>query len=68
VERTAVTRSLQTALLALPAPQRSAVMLHHLDGQSYAQIAHGGHTTVPAVRSHLFRGRRALAAAISSWR
>jgi RNA polymerase sigma-70 factor (ECF subfamily) len=68
VERAAMTLSLHTALLALPDPQRSAVMLHHLDGQSYAQIARGGRTTVPAVRSHLFRGRRALAAAIDSWR
>jgi RNA polymerase sigma-70 factor, ECF subfamily len=68
VERAAVSRSLHTALLGLPAPQRSAVVLHHLDGQSYTQIARVGHTTVPAVRSHLFRGRRALAAAISSWR
>jgi RNA polymerase sigma-70 factor, ECF subfamily len=68
VERAAVTQSLHTALQALPAPQRSAVMLHHLDGQSYAQIARAGRTSVPAVRSHLFRGRRALAVAISSWR
>ena len=66
-ERAATARSLHTALRTLPAPQRSAITLHHLHGQSCAQIAALRNTTVPAVRSHLFRGRQALAAAVSSW-
>lgn len=67
-ERTAATRSLDAALRTLPAAQRSAVILHHLDGLSCARIAVLTRATVPAVRSHLFRGRRALAAALSTWR
>lgn len=67
-ERAAAARSVHAALRTLPAPQRSAITLHHLDGQSYAQIAVMCRTTVPAVRSHLFRGRQALAAAVSNWR
>lgn len=67
-ERAAAARSLGDAVRALPAAQRSAVTLYHLDGLSYARIAALTCTTVPAVRSHLFRGRRALAATLSSWR
>ena len=67
-EQAAAAGSLGAAVRALPVAQRSAITLYHLDGLSYARIAALTLTTVPAVRSHLFRGRRALAAALSSWR
>jgi RNA polymerase sigma-70 factor, ECF subfamily len=67
-ELAAAVEALGAAMRALPAAQRSAVALHHLDGLSCARIAARTRTTVPAVRSNLFRGRRALAATLSSWR
>jgi RNA polymerase sigma-70 factor (ECF subfamily) len=67
-ERAAAARSLRAAVRTLPAAQRSAITLHHLDGLSCARIAALTFTTIPAVRSHLFRGRRALAATLSNWR
>ena len=66
-EQAAATRSLRAAVRTLPAAQRSAITLHYLDGLSCARIAALTRTTVPAVRSHLFRGRRALAATLISW-
>lgn len=66
-EQAAAERFLDAAMRELPAAQRSAITLHHLDGLSCAQIATLTSTTVPAVRSHMFRGRRALAAAASNW-
>ena len=56
------------AVRTLPAAQRAAITLHYVDGLSYARIAALTRTTIPAVRSNLFRGRRALAATLSSWR
>jgi RNA polymerase sigma-70 factor (ECF subfamily) len=67
-ERAAAAGSVTAAVRALPAAQRSTITLHDLDGLSYAQIAALTHTTLPAVRSHIFRGRRALAAAVTDWR
>lgn len=67
-ERAAAAASVRAAVRTLPAAQRSAITLHYLDGLSYARIAALTLTTVPAVRSHLFRGRRALAATLSNWR
>lgn len=67
-ERAAAARSLHAAVRTLPAAQRSAITLHYLDGLSCDRIAALTFTTVPAVRSHLFRGRRTLAATLSNWR
>jgi RNA polymerase sigma-70 factor, ECF subfamily len=61
VEQAAAMRSLADAVRELPAAQRSAIILR-LDGPSYAQIADLSSTTIPAIRSHMFRARRALAA------
>ncbi|MGI9009424.1 MAG: RNA polymerase sigma factor [Streptosporangiaceae bacterium] len=60
----AVTR----ALAALPLPQRTVVVLHHLEGLSYAEVASVTRSTIPAVRSHLFRARRALGTELAEWR
>jgi RNA polymerase sigma-70 factor, ECF subfamily len=67
-ERAAASRSLRAAVRTLPAAQRSAITLHYLDGLSCARIAALTRTTIPAVRSHLFRGRRTLAATLGNWR
>jgi RNA polymerase sigma-70 factor (ECF subfamily) len=67
-ERADAARSLHAEVRTLPAAQRSAITLHYLDGLSCARIATLASTTVPAVRGHLFRGRRALATTLSSWR
>jgi RNA polymerase sigma-70 factor, ECF subfamily len=57
-------RALRTAIGALPTPQRTVLLLHaeHL---RYANIAAATHSTVPAVRSHLHRGRRSLRASLA---
>ena len=57
-----------TAVSLLPTPQRIAIVLHHFEGLSYAEIASITATSVPAVRSHLFRARRTLAATLGQWR
>jgi RNA polymerase sigma-70 factor, ECF subfamily len=56
------------ALLALPFPQRAVIVLHHFEGLSYAEIASVTGSTEPAVRSHLFRARRALGKKLEEWR
>ncbi len=67
-ERAAAAASVHAAVRTLPPAQRSAITLHYLDGLSCTRIAALTLTTVPAVRSHLFRGRRALAATLDGWR
>jgi RNA polymerase sigma-70 factor, ECF subfamily len=56
------------ALATLPFPQRTVVVLHHFEGLSYAEVADVTGSTVPAVRSHLFRARRTLGKRLQEWR
>ncbi|MGI8760206.1 MAG: RNA polymerase sigma factor [Jatrophihabitantaceae bacterium] len=56
------------AVATLPPAQRVAVVLHHFEGLPYAQVAAITGATIPAVRSHLFRARRTLAATLEPWR
>jgi RNA polymerase sigma-70 factor, ECF subfamily len=56
------------ALLALPFPQRVVIVLHHFEGLTYAEVAAVTGSTEPAVRSHLFRARRALGKTLEEWR
>ena len=56
------------ALLALPFAQRTVIVLHHFEGLSYAEVASVTGATEPAVRSHLFRARRALAKTLEEWK
>ncbi len=58
-------RELHAAITALPAPQRTALLLH-AEHRSYAHIATTTHSTVPAVRSHLHRARKSLRATLST--
>lgn len=48
------------AVEALPESQRAAVILRHIEGMSYAEIAESMETSVPAVESLLVRARRTL--------
>jgi RNA polymerase sigma-70 factor, ECF subfamily len=56
------------ALLELPFAQRVVIVLHHFEGLSYAEVAAVTGSTEPAVRSHLFRARRALGDMLEEWR
>jgi RNA polymerase sigma-70 factor (ECF subfamily) len=67
-ERNLAVDAVTDALAALPLPQRTVVVLHHFEGLSYAQVAEVTHSTVPAVRSHLFRARRTLGKRLEEWR
>lgn len=67
-ERNLAVDAVTDALLALPFPQRTVIVLHHFERLSYAEIASVTGATEPAVRSHLFRARRALAKTLEEWR
>jgi RNA polymerase sigma-70 factor (ECF subfamily) len=56
------------AVAALPLPQRVAVVLHHFEGLSNAEVAAITHTSEAAVRSHLYRARRTLGKSLAEWR
>ncbi len=56
------------AITALPPPQRVAIVLHHLEGLPNEEVARITGSTVAAVRSHLFRGRRTLGKVLQEWR
>jgi RNA polymerase sigma-70 factor, ECF subfamily len=67
-ERNLAVDAVTDALLALPFPQRTVIVLHHFERLSYADIAKVTGATEPAVRSHLFRARRALAKTLEEWK
>ena len=67
-ERNLAIDAVTGALLALPFPQRVVIVLHHFEGLSYAEVAAVTGSTEPAVRSHLFRARRALGKTLEEWR
>jgi RNA polymerase sigma-70 factor, ECF subfamily len=67
-ERNMTADAVTGALAVLSPPQRVVVVLHHFEGLSYAEVASVTGSTVPAVRSHLFRARRILAATLAAWR
>jgi RNA polymerase sigma-70 factor, ECF subfamily len=53
--------SLVSALQEIPAPQRRALVLHHMAGFSVAAVAEIERTAVGTVKTRLFHGRAALA-------
>lgn len=67
-ERNLAADAVTAALAALPFAQRTVVVLHHFEGLSYAEAAEVTHSSVPAVRSHLFRARRTLGKKLGEWR
>lgn len=68
LERDLMTDAVTDAIQALPPAQRITVVLHHLEGLSYAEVAAVTDSSVGAVRSHLFRARRTLGVALQQWR
>ena len=68
VERDLTVDAVTAAVADLPPPQRVAIVLHHFEGMANQEIAHITGSTVPAVRSHLFRGRRTLTRTLEEWR
>lgn len=68
VERSLEGDAVSAAIAWLPVPQRIVIVLHHFEDLSYAEIATITKSTVPAVRSHLFRARRTLALTLDGWR
>jgi RNA polymerase sigma-70 factor, ECF subfamily len=67
-ERDLTAAAVAAAVAALPPPQRIAIVLRHFEGLSNAEIARITESTIPAVRSHLFRGRRTLSRTLGQWR
>ncbi len=67
-ERDLTVDAVTDAVTALPPPQRVAIVLHHFEGLPLAEIARITGSSIPAVRSHLFRGRRTLTKTLAEWR
>jgi RNA polymerase sigma-70 factor, ECF subfamily len=67
-ERNFAVDAVTDALAALPFAQRAVVVLHHFEGLSYADVAAVTGSTIPAVRSQLFRARRTLGTKLEEWR
>jgi RNA polymerase sigma factor (sigma-70 family) len=59
--RSGIDDRVAAAVAGLPPPLRVAIVLHHFEGFSSDEVARITASTVPAVRSHLGQGRRALA-------
>ena len=67
-ERDMTVDAVTAAVAALPPAQRVAIVLHHFEGLPTAEVAEITGSTVAAVRSHLFRGRRTLTRTLREWR
>jgi RNA polymerase sigma factor (sigma-70 family) len=61
LERREELRMLTGAMAALPPRQRTALIMHVLDGRSHREVAHELHTSVQATKSLLTRARAHLA-------
>ncbi|KXG73790.1 RNA polymerase sigma factor [Thermotalea metallivorans] len=55
-----IKRSLEQAIKELPEDMKTAVILRHVEGMSYQQIAEVMDLPLGTVKTHLFRGRRLL--------
>jgi RNA polymerase sigma-70 factor (ECF subfamily) len=60
-------RAIDAALAGLPEEQRTAVILRRYDEMPYEDIAMVLETTVPAVKSLLFRARETLRVKLKDW-
>jgi RNA polymerase sigma-70 factor (ECF subfamily) len=67
-ERDLTISAVTSAVTALPPPQRIAIVLHYFEGLSNAEIGEITGSSIAAVRSHLFRGRRTLSQKLAEWR
>ncbi|PTM59533.1 RNA polymerase sigma factor [Desmospora activa] len=68
VERSAIYTDVREAIRRLPEPQRSVVLLRHIQDFSYQEIADTLELPVNTVKSHLFRGRKKLMEWLSDYR
>ncbi len=59
--------AVDAAIEALPPQQRMALILRRYDGLAYEEIAEVLKTSVPSVKSLLFRAREELRARLSGW-
>lgn len=59
--------AVDAAIEALPPQQRLALVLRRYDGLAYEEIAEVLQTSVPSVKSLLFRAREELRARLSGW-
>ena len=59
--------AIDAALQALPEEQRTAMILRRYDEMPYEEIAEVLGTTVPAVKSLLFRARETLRVKLAAW-
>jgi RNA polymerase sigma-70 factor (ECF subfamily) len=66
VERAADRAELEDALLRLPESQRTAVVLHDVEGWTVTQIAAATEVSLPAAKQRLRRGRMALVTALAA--
>jgi RNA polymerase sigma-70 factor (ECF subfamily) len=66
VERVALGRALATALASLRHDQRAAIVLRYEDGLPFEDIAHILNIPESTARSHVHRGRKELARAMSA--
>lgn len=66
VERAADRAELEDALLRLPEIQRTAVVLHDVEGWTVTQIATATGVGLPAAKQRLRRGRMALVTALAA--
>ena len=60
-------RAIDNALASLPEEQRTAIILRRYDEMPYEDIAKVLETTVPAVKSLLFRARESLRVKLAAW-
>ncbi len=66
VGRAADRAELEDALLRLPETQRTAVVLHDVEGWTVSQIATATEVSLPAAKQRLRRGRMALVTALAA--
>ncbi|MFZ4484042.1 MAG: RNA polymerase sigma factor [Chthoniobacterales bacterium] len=59
--------AIEEALAALPEEQRTAIVLRRYEEMPYEEIARVLETTVPAVKSLLFRARETLRTKLAGW-
>lgn len=59
--------AIETALAGLPEEQRTALVLRRYDEMPYDEIAAVLGTTIPAVKSLLFRARETLRTKLAAW-
>ena len=65
-ERAATREELEDALLRVPFPYRTVVLLHDVEGWKVREIAELEHISLPAAKQRLRRGRMMLVSALAS--